>query len=382
MLIHFNVTGFLSIEKPVDLYFIPTANARIKGTRFESNFSFMPKYKIMKSTVFFGANASGKTNLLNALKKIKDIILQGVDLSNVNGEYEGYFNYNSDGTIAFSISLYDPYSSDEYEYNLKYNKKIVLEESFIKNEVVLFCFNDNVLSIANEAGVKEKDSAERLFSGESTETCLKKLTDYMVKDITAFKTLANDIKINLQDIVPIHNNILSYSNKHKTILEKHKHLVLGLLQTLDTSIDDFSFKSLPDKQYEFLIKRNNFEYHLGIESKGIQKIVHLLLYFIMALKEDKVLVIDELDSSISTKTLIDLFNEFINTDLNHGQFIITSHNPFLLNQNIFHKQQLYIVNKDDSLNTEVYSVDEFNLRSDKLKLYEEYLKGKFGGING
>ena len=43
---------------------------------------------------------------------------------------------------------------------------------------------------------------------------------------------------------------------------------------------------------------------------------------------------------------------------------------------------LYLVDKDKHLNTEVYSVDEFNIRNDKNKLYEDYLKGKLGGING
>ena len=77
--------------------------------------------------------------------------------------------------------------------------------------------------------------------------------------------------------------------------------------------------------------------------------------------------------------MIELFNDLINTKENKGQFIITSHNPFLMNQNIFHPQQLYIVNKKSDLSSEIYSFDDFDLRNDKNKLYEDYLKGRFGG---
>ena len=57
------------------------------------------------------------------------------------------------------------------------------------------------------------------------------------------------------------------------------------------------------------------------------------------------------------------------------------HNPFLMNQNIFHPQQLYIVNKKSDLSSEIYSFDDFDLRNDKNKLYEDYLKGRFGGAS-
>ena len=91
-----------------------------------------------------------------------------------------------------------------------------------------------------------------------------------------------------------------------------------------------------------------------------------------------VLAVDELDSSLSTISLLELFNGLINTKQNKGQFLITSHNPFLMNQNIFQTQQLYVANKKMDLSTEVYSFDEFDLRNDKNKLYEDYLKGRFG----
>jgi len=384
MIINFSVEGFLSMHDKVDLYFIPVTNTRLTKTRFASNFLFTPKYKVMKSVVFFGANASGKSNLLLAIQRFKDIVLHGVDLVNINPIRQNYCNYASDKDISFKISMYDSKTLIEYEYFLKYNLKKVLEESFVRDDKVLFTFKNNELRIADEAHVKERESAQKLFSGESTETCLKKLTDYMSADVLAFQGLMKDIIITIRDFIPVlgRDNIFICAEGAKKLFEDNRQDVLGILQTLDFSVTGFTFHKLPDHKFEFMLKRQKQDYHLGVESMGLQKMVSLMANFILALHQGKVLIIDELDSSISTNTLIDLFNNFINTDLNKGQFIVTSHNPFLLNQNLFHPQQMYLVDKDKHLNTEVYSVDEFNIRNDKNKLYEDYLKGKLGGING
>lgn len=72
-----------------------------------------------------------------------------------------------------------------------------------------------------------------------------------------------------------------------------------------------------------------------MESKGLQKICHLMDSLLRNMVEGGVLAVDELDSSISTISLLELFNGLINTKQNKGQFLITSHNPFLMNQNIF-----------------------------------------------
>jgi AAA15 family ATPase/GTPase len=387
MLISFSVEGFLSMYDKVDLYFIPSVNTRLAHTRFASNFLSTPKYKIMKSAVFFGANASGKSNLLMAIERFKDIILHGIDLINADTDpvRNSYWSFGSNKKdVTFKISMYNPKTNIEYEYNLKFDHKKIVAESLKRDDIVLFAFKDNILKINEMAHVKEQDSAEKLFSKESTETCLKKLTDYMKEDISAFRSLVNDITINIKDLIPVLKRNIAFvcTEAAKKLYETNKDDVVKILQTLDSSITDICFQKTHDNNYEFMIERNKRDYQLGVESMGIKKIVNLMNNILFALYDGKVLIVDELDSSISTLTLISLFNNFINTDLNNGQFIVTSHNPFLLNKNIFHPQQLYIVNKNSNLGTEVYSVDEFKLRNDKNKLYEDYLKGKFGGING
>lgn len=90
------------------------------------------------------------------------------------------------------------------------------------------------------------------------------------------------------------------------------------------------------------------------------------MFDLLEVYEGKTIVIDELDSSISTISLIKLFNNFINVDSNiKGQLIVTSHNLFLFDNNIFEPQQIYIVNKKEDLSSELYSLVEFKIRSEK-----------------
>ena len=67
-----------------------------------------------------------------------------------------------------------------------------------------------------------------------------------------------------------------------------------------------------------------------------------LIYDLLDIYNGKTIIIDELDSSISTQSLIKIFNDFVNVKENiNGQLIATSHNLFLFNNNIFEPQQIY-----------------------------------------
>lgn len=96
---------------------------------------------------------------------------------------------------------------------------------------------------------------------------------------------------------------------------------------LDGTITDIGFEKSGRTDMKFLFseeKRNI----IGNRIQRDSKICHLMYVLITNMINGEVLAVDELDSSISTGSLIELFNDLINTKENKGQFIITSHNPF------------------------------------------------------
>lgn len=381
MITYFSMAGFLSVKDRAEVYFVPRPHTRITNTRFEDNFIQTSQYKLMKAVILFGINASGKTNFLAGLQHLISIINHGLNLGAVDDSRRSLINFDCN-QVSFEIGLYDDRQDRDYVYKVTYNTERILGEELSLGGQVIYSFSNGQLHVADIKEIKDREAIMRLFSGNSTELYLIKLHDYMGDYIRDFRELAAAVRVNIKDVVPLlgRDNIRIINGKQKSFWEEQKDGVIKVFQMLDPTITSVGFEKWRTDMYEVVIYRGNRKYHFGMESKGLQKICHLMDSLLRNMVEGGVLAVDELDSSISTISLLELFNGLINTKQNKGQFLITSHNPFLMNQNIFHPQQLYVVNKKKDLSTEVYSFDDFDLRNDKNKLYEDYLKGRFGGI--
>lgn len=383
MLLEFKAGGYYSFKDIQELYLTPYPGTRIKNTKYEDNFSSFKKNRIMKSAIIFGSNASGKTNIILALERIVDIISNGINLPkdfDVNR-----LNYDSK-SVALELSIITN-SEDIFNYSIEFNQNNIIYEKLEKNDTVIYKFNNNTLE--SELNILSQDIL-KIFSIRSTDIFLKKLKDFNIKEIEVFIEEIKNIKIKRDNIL---NSEAKEALQHipqnqKSILEKNRIKVVSLLKLLDYTISDFSFEKIGNLNEEILYQMyilrtaKNIKFYLGNESEGIKKIMNLI-YDLLDIYNGKTIIIDELDSSISTQSLIKIFNDFVNVKENiNGQLIVTSHNLFLFNNNIFEPQQIYIVNKKEDLTSELYSLAEFNIRSEKENLYHDFLKGKFGGMNG
>lgn len=383
MLLEFKVGGYYSFKDIQELYLTPYPGTRIKNTKYEDNFSSFKKNRIMKSAIIFGSNASGKTNIILALERIVDIISNGINLPkdfDVNR-----LNYDSK-SVALELSIITN-SEDIFNYSIEFNQNNIIYEKLEKNDTVIYKFNNNTLE--SELNILSQDIL-KIFSIRSTDIFLKKLKDFNIKEIEVFIEEIKNIKIKRDNILnsEVKEALQHIPQNQKSILEKNRIKVVSLLKLLDYTISDFSFEKIGNLNKEILYQMyilrtaKNIKFYLGNESEGIKKIMNLI-YDLLDIYNGKTIIIDELDSSISTQSLIKIFNDFVNVKENiNGQLIVTSHNLFLFNNNIFEPQQIYIVNKKEDLTSELYSLAEFNIRSEKENLYHDFLKGKFGGMNG
>ena len=381
MLLYFSVGGFCSFKDTQDLFLTAYSGTRLKNTKYEKNFYIDKNNRVMKSAVVFGANASGKTNLILGIERLKEIIFNGINLPKDFNEKN--LNYDSE-SIKFEIGILDQ-KKNVYDYSIEFKKEKLIYEKLECNDKVMYEFKDDILS-----SKKLPKEILRIFSISSTETILKKLRDFQLEEI-------KDFTLSLSDVIIKRNKGINYESKDvpstitenvKLRLEDKKKDVLQIVRLLDYTVEDFQFEKLgavnDEVMYDIYFLRENTKnkFYLGNESEGIRKIINLMLG-LLEIYDGKTVVIDELDSSISTVSLIKLFNNFINVDNNlKGQLIVTSHNLFLFDNNIFEPQQIYIVNKKEDLTSELYSLSEFKIRSEKENLYHDFLKGRYGGING
>ena len=378
MLIDFSVAGFASIQKRQELTFCAFSGQRIKGTKYEDNYILTSESRPAKSTIIFGNNAVGKTNLLHAIDSLIHIIKEEKIFSN-----NRLFNILSNN-IQYNITV-ESKQENLYQYSLVIDKnQTVLSEKLEQNNKIIYKFEDNILS----SDVLE-DAVTEIYSRKSTATILSKIKDFISDIYIDFIDTINSISVITDpfinpDVKPFN---ITITEDQRILIEENKDLTLEILAQLDGTISSIELekRTIAEEEsvsYDVYIVRDLGEQDpvrlpLAYESKGIKRIMAILTS-LLRVHNGRTVLIDELDASISTKSLILLFNHIINSNSNTcGQLIVTSHNLELFNINLFAPEQIYITTKDQTLSTIVNSLADFDLRSNKKRLAIDYLQGKF-----
>ena len=378
MLIDFSVAGFASIQKRQDLTFCAFSGQRIKGTKYEDNYILTSESRPAKSTIIFGNNAVGKTNLLHAIDSLIHIIKEEKIFSN-----NRLFNILSNN-IQYNIAV-ESKQENLYQYSLVIDKnQTVLSEKLEQNNKIIYKFEDNILS----SDVLE-DAVTEIYSRKSTATILSKIKDFISDIYIDFIDTINSISVITDpfinpDVKPFN---ITITEDQRILIEENKDLTLEILAQLDGTISSIELekRTIAEEEsvsYDVYIVRDLGEQDpvrlpLAYESKGIKRIMAILTS-LLRVHNGRTVLIDELDASISTKSLILLFNHIINSNSNTcGQLVVTSHNLELFNINLFAPEQIYITTKDQTLSTIVNSLADFDLRSNKKRLAIDYLQGKF-----
>ena len=118
------------------------------------------------------------------------------------------------------------------------------------------------------------------------------------------------------------------------------------------------------------------------ESEGTKRMFSLIGHWIDALRNGKILVIDELDTKLHHLLNVFLINLFHDPtqNKNNAQLIFTTHNINLLDQDIFRRDQIWFTEKDGETGaSDLYSLVEYSPRKDK-DIQKGYLAGKYGAL--
>ena len=374
MILNFAIEGFSSFNERQEISFTAFNKQRIKNTKYEENYILDSPFRESKSTLFFGNNAVGKTNVIIALGLLIDIIKVG-RFPDVR-----WFNwYNNQ--IGFELTVSN--GKDFYEYKIKINKDgSIVNETLRKNDNKIFLFDSNIL----ESKMLD-NKIQEIYSIRSTYPLLIKLKDFIHEEYKEFLESVNKINVVVANYYDLDVKGMGYefSEQSKEKVEENKDLAMELLQQVDSSIIDISFKTynIQENTYEIYLHRysrigdKKIEQSMVAESSGVKKIIALLAE-LLSIYDGETLVIDEFDSSIGTRSLMLIYNNMINNSRNKsGQLIVSTHNLELLNLDLFAPEQIYILSKNDCLSTEINSLADFDLRSSNKRLAVKFLQREF-----
>jgi predicted ATPase len=181
---------------------------------------------------------------------------------------------------------------------------------------------------------------------------------------------------------------------------ENKDLLLKALKIVDSDIVDIKIKSFSSNNALFLDNETPvqeightgklpiFTFHKADpeisfdfakeESDGTRALFGMILMILDSVKNNKILLVDEIESSLHSK-IVEYIVELFHTS-NSAQIIYTTHNTNLLNLNKLRKDQIYFVNKHDDGSSDLYSLFDYRDFRDTMDVEKAYLQGRFDAI--
>jgi len=416
MLIRFTVGNFLSFNKK------RTLSLEAKGiSELKTNIIPINGESLLRSSVIYGANSSGKSNLIKALNRMRDVVLNSVRLNDSDKlDYSPFLLSTESENQPTYFEVHFWQDSTKFRYGFEYNlNKIVNEWLFsgksVKTEKPLFIRTSDGIGITEKfkegKGNESKTNNNRLFislvaqlGGSISKSILSFFENYNVlsglehNDYTGFTMRM------------LHENL----NGCDESLELYQLLKLGFKEinaieydfnpseipySLPTKLKAKLVKDLTGKKYLSLKtihnkydKKGNFVDSVVFdkernESDGTNKIIDLSGPIFDTLKLGKILIIDELDAKLHpliTIHIVELFNS-PDSNPNNAQLIFATHDTNLLGETLFRRDQIWFTEKDELEQTDLYSLYEFNLpdgskvRNDS-NIERNYIRGRYGAI--
>jgi uncharacterized protein len=117
------------------------------------------------------------------------------------------------------------------------------------------------------------------------------------------------------------------------------------------------------------------------ESVGTQRYLELVAELLVATATGRPFIIDELDTSLHPLLCIELLRSFFwwKGEIPGAQLIFTTHNPLLLDQTLLRRDQIWFTEKDQEGATTLYPLTDYQPRKDE-SLVKGYLAGRYGGV--
>lgn len=436
MLVRFFVENFLSFSNEVTFSMVSGPSKKL-GSHRVCNESL--DINVLKNAVIYGANGSGKSNLIKAMKFGRNFI--------VNGSRAG----DSTNITPFKLDAAKQGKSSKFEYEFLLNNKlysygIVLNHKFVVQEWLVEVLQSSEKHIfdrkTDENGVVEvsfpnytfKDSKEKQFLefvAQGTRPNQPFINEANDRNVEYFKSIYSWFRKGLIFIFPntINDGIRLAMDMGNGIEEMYSKV----LKRFDTGIDclvkkrvnlDTEFSSMPDvvktniasvltdkgdsvfvqgpddkcfymskdmnsgelvaeklfSRHKMKGTNDYIEFDIGDESDGTQRIVDFIPPFIRYAKGDVSVFIDEIDRSLHpsiTRSFIKLFNSLKASG--NSQLIVTTHEASLLDIELLRRDEIWFVEKNADGESTVYSLEEYKPRHDK-DIRKGYLKGRYGAI--
>ena len=396
MLIEFSVGNYRSFKEVVTFSMVAAPIAVRDSTIDENNlFSATKEIKLLKSAAIYGANASGKSNLVRALSFMKEFTINSVVGSRITNDID---------TDLYRLSIESEREPSYFEIvfiigSTRYRYGFEVDRQSVKSEWLYQTLR------TKEAQLFERENSKiKVFSKFSEGRSLENKTRKNALFLSVAAQFNGDIATDVVDWfneLNIFNNLDDDDYDNATIdalIEGHRTQdLIGLVTNLDLGIKDIQMIKTPLPELpgviSYEVKTAHWKYdgenrvdteYFELdenESAGTQKLFNISGLLINILRSGEILIVDELDARLHpliSCAIVKLFNSPI-TNPRNAQLIFTTHDTNLLSANMFRKDQIWFTEKDRCGATDLYSLVEYEIPDD-APFEQDYIAGKYGAI--
>ena len=391
MLIQFSVENFLSIKDKVVLSLLASKdNEHPEHLIMDGNKSYL------KSAVIYGANASGKSNVLNAFWFMVNYVLtsHNQQLHKTIGRSPFKFDpetptrpssfeviFTTEGIrYAYGFSVTDKAVTEEYLYYYPNGRQALI---FERKNTKDFRFT---VDIDEQNTLKERTSANKLYLSVASNWSYSKV----IPVLEWFASCQIITKNSVADAYGLEAEQLKDDDYRRVIASMLRVADLGIqaLQMRDAepapSQHGDSFANIEAIHTVKDTNGNALSYALNMaeESDGTNSYFKLIGVVKKALDQGTLLVADEMDAHLHPLLIRHLVSLFDSTEFNPkgAQLIFTSHSTNLLDLDLLRRDQIWFTEKDEqTAATDLFSLYDFSVRKD-TKVEKGYLIGRFGAI--
>ena len=408
MLLEFEIENYKSFKDRVKFSMIPAPKQ--KGLDYSILHKKIDKkeYKALSSSVIYGPNAAGKTNIIGAMQTFKNIVLRG----NIRNSAP----VPSPNAAEYALELI-PNNTLKEKKNVFFSINFIQEEMNIKYSILLdlgvFLDKESQRSVVEEILEIDGKTVYRRLKKSITFENLNFFNDFFFPGFKKdFNTLYPFLQTSLKEDdlflmngfkTIVSSNIAEFisdylTNYFKTVYRADTVYTAPVFNT--NSITD---ENLNEAAMAFGINSNKLVYVKNknsdnppvlcslmpnkkivpsefFESYGTVRFVNIFPIVADALRTGSTLVIDEFDSSIHPSAIMDIITIFHNDDvnINHAQLIFNTHNPLYLNNNLFRRDEIKFIDRNDETKcSRHYSLSDFGTKGTTARKGKDYMNNYF-----
>jgi hypothetical protein len=418
----FRIKNFRSIlDMTVDLRFAEGKAPNGYKTWDTLPFLEAPKdERLVSCLALFGANASGKTNVIRALAMFRRAAVLGkaVDC------YEPNKLHDDKGTTVFALTLF--IGDDEFVYSLDYNGTEIRHEKLLKNGKTLYAVTHLKGDFSKQVRTENytDDRLQSILDVECSDGNGRQIFTLLTRVGQNYKGLNTDL-LNVflymsQKLLVLEDNDIPLPSSVENLKiyfggdrDKALAAIVDLIRKLDVDIKNIEIKreevdkskgrpvnvlyrELPDNNhYEVVdIKSHHANIHgkivpfdfINDESQGTHRLTGLIGVMLFALKGGHVLFVDELDCSLHSLLLRELLRLFKDKRYNTegAQLVFSTHNTDILDDDILRVSEVAIIRKSLHTGSLIKRIVDFKADGRDVRnvtnFRKQYLEGFYSGV--